>query len=67
MSTFDDRQSWWFPGDGHSAAAHGRYQVGWTGVNVPQSGTVIRVDKEKKGDRVVEVSVNPTDDKKGKR
>ena len=56
---FDDIQSWWSGDDGHTAASHGRFQPGWTGVNVPQSGTRIRVLAESAGGRVLHVAVNP--------
>lgn len=56
---FDDMKSWWTGNDGHTAAAHGRYQPGWTGVNVPQTGTKIKVLDEERGGRVLEVAVNP--------
>ena len=56
---FNDIQSWWSGDDGHTAASHGRFQPGWTGVNVPQSGTRIRVLAESAGGRVLHVAVNP--------
>jgi immune inhibitor A len=56
---FDDMRSWWSGDDGHSAASHGRFQPGWTGVNVPQSGTKIKVLAESAGGRVLHVAVNP--------
>jgi immune inhibitor A len=56
---FDDVRSWWSGDDGHSAASHGRFQPGWTGVNVPQSGTKIKVLAESAGGRVLHVAVNP--------
>jgi immune inhibitor A len=56
---FDDMRSWWSGDDGHTAAAHGRFQPGWTGVNVPQSGTRIKVMAESHGGRVMHVAVNP--------
>jgi immune inhibitor A len=51
VSTFDDTKSWWSASDGHAhdanhsgpASSHDHYQVGWIGVNVPQTGTSIRV------------------------
>ncbi len=42
------RSSYWSAGDGHTPAAHGRYQVGWIGVNAPNTGTTIEV-KDFKG------------------
>ncbi len=40
---FDDRQTWWYASDGHTPESHGRYQVGWSGVDVPKTGTTIQV------------------------
>ena len=57
---FNDLNSWWLPGDGHSAASHGRFQVEWSGVNVPQTGTRIRVAGATHGGRVLKVEVNPS-------
>ncbi|MGH3080684.1 MAG: immune inhibitor A domain-containing protein [Gaiellaceae bacterium] len=55
---FDDMQSWWSADDGHTAASHGRFQPGWTGVNVPQSGTRIKVLAESHHGSVMHVAVN---------
>ena len=43
---FDDTQTWWFDQDEHaSTGSHvGRYQPGWVGVDVPKTGTTIRVN-----------------------
>ena len=41
---FNDRLGWWFSRDEHTVTTHpGRYQPGWYGVNVPRTGTTIRV------------------------
>jgi immune inhibitor A len=40
---FDDRKDYWFASDGHTAASHGRHQVGWMSVRVPKTGTIIEV------------------------
>ena len=41
---FDDRLDWWFSRDEHTVSTHpGRYQPGWYGVDVPKTGTTIRV------------------------
>jgi immune inhibitor A len=56
---FDDMQSWWSADDGHTAASHGRFQPGWTGVNVPKSGTRIMVQTESHHGSVMHVVVNP--------
>ena len=44
---FDDTAQWWFNSDEHGATgAHpGRYQPGWYSVDVPKTGTTIRVAK----------------------
>jgi immune inhibitor A len=48
---FDDSKTYWFNSDEHAATgAHvGRYQPGWFGVNVPKTGTKIRVVNEATG------------------
>ncbi len=46
---FDDTKTWWFASDGHTAASHGRFQVGWSGVNVPKTGTTVRVKSQSQG------------------
>ncbi len=45
VSTFDDTLSWWSNEDYHGATGEhlGRYQPGWFGVDVPQTGTTIEV------------------------
>ncbi|HXH87185.1 MAG TPA: hypothetical protein VNI55_01075 [Gaiellaceae bacterium] len=45
VSTFDDTKDYWFNADEHAATgAHvGRSEPGWFGVNVPKTGTTIRV------------------------
>ncbi len=58
VPVFDDTKTWWYAGDGHSAASHGRYQVGWTGVDVPKTGTTIRV-KSVSGAGSMQVQVAP--------
>ena len=54
---FDDTVDWWFPGDEHGSGAHtGRYQPGWYSVDVPKTGTTIRVVKvDKRGVMTVKV------------
>jgi immune inhibitor A len=51
VPVFDDTKTWWFNADEHAATgAHvGRYQPGWFGVNVPKTGTKIRVVNEATG------------------
>jgi immune inhibitor A len=57
VSVFDDRKTWWYASDGHSAESHGRFQVGWTGVNVPKTGTQIRVKDVRDHGNIIEVEV----------
>jgi immune inhibitor A len=41
---FDDTLNWWYGRDEHTVDTHpGRYQPGWYSVNVPKTGTTIRV------------------------
>jgi immune inhibitor A len=42
---FDDTKTWWVGADEHGATGShpGRYQPGWYGVDVPKTGTTIRV------------------------
>jgi immune inhibitor A len=43
---FNDNLDWWFSGDEHGDGEHvGHYQPGWYSVNVPKTGTTIRVVK----------------------
>jgi len=43
---FDDTKTWWFNCDQHACTGkhQGRYQPGWTGVDVPKTGTTITVN-----------------------
>ena len=54
---FDDTLDWWFPGDEHGTGDHpGFYEPEWYSVNVPKTGTTIRVVQvDKRG--VMTVSV----------
>ena len=58
QSVFDDRLDWWYAGDEHGDGEHvGHYQPGWYGVDVPKTGTVIKVVKvDKNGVMTVKVS-----------
>lgn len=57
VPTFDDTLDWWFDSDEHGAGTHpGFYQPGWYSVNVPKTGTTIRVVKVAK-DGVMTVEV----------
>jgi immune inhibitor A len=42
VSVFDDSNSYWTANDGHDHSST-RYQPGWSSVNVPDTGTTIRV------------------------
>jgi immune inhibitor A len=42
---FNDLLDWWYAGDEHGTPHPGRYQPGWVGVDVPKTGTTIRVVK----------------------
>ena len=46
VPTFDDTKTWWFDCDTHACtdSHQGRYQPGWTGVDVPKTGTTITVN-----------------------
>ena len=59
VPVFNDMLNWWFPTDGHSAASHGRYQPGWMSVNVPKTGTYIRVKNTSAHDGFMQVEVGP--------
>jgi immune inhibitor A len=56
---FDDMRSYWTGDDGHTAAFHGRFQPQWTSVKVAATGTRIKVLKETRRGRVMDVEVNP--------
>jgi len=51
VRVFDDTRRYWSDSDQHGAGEHaGRYQPGWYSVDVPRTGTTIRVLKvNKKG------------------
>jgi immune inhibitor A len=59
VSVFNDLKTWWYESDGHSPESHGRFQVGWTGVNVPKTGTKIRVKDIDSHGNIIEVEVRP--------
>ncbi len=40
---FNDNLDWWYAFDEHGSEHEGRYQPGWYGVDVPKTGTKIRV------------------------
>ena len=45
VPVFNDRREWWYPSDEHGSSHPGTYQPGWYGVDVPNSGTKIRLLK----------------------
>jgi immune inhibitor A len=55
---FNDLKSYWTGDDGHTPAAHGRFQPGWNSVKVAGTGTRIRVEHQTHGGRVMTVKVN---------
>ena len=58
---FDDTNTWWFNNDGDGATGDhlGRYQPGWYGVDVPKTGTTIRVVSSSKQGNQLNVVVAP--------
>jgi len=57
VRVFDDRNDFWTAGDGHDHSAH-RYQPGWNSVNVPKTGTTIRVVGTSAQGSFMQVNVN---------
>ena len=58
---FDDTEDWWFPNDEHTVeGVHpGRIQPGWNSVDVPETGTVIKVVKvQKDKDMIIKVTTS---------
>ncbi|MEO7910299.1 MAG: immune inhibitor A domain-containing protein [Roseiflexaceae bacterium] len=60
VRVFDDLQTWWYASDSHSAESHGRYQVGWNGVDVPKTGTQIRVKNTSLHGFYMDIEVGPS-------
>ena len=59
VSTFDDRNTYWFANDGVHPTPHpGRYQPGWYSVDVPKTGTTIRVVSQAKQGNQLNLQVN---------
>ncbi len=55
---FDDMRDWWFDSDEHATGEHeGHYQPGWYSVDVPKTGTTIRVVKVEKKSGVMTIRV----------
>ena len=61
VPVFDDTKTWWFNSDIHAATGShvGRYQPGWVGVDVPKTGTTIRVKGTSAQGSFMEVQVAP--------
>ena len=59
VSVFDDLQNWWVSGDPGDAPGTGRYQSEWNSVNVPKTGTQIRIQSETKGG-FTQIEVRPS-------
>jgi immune inhibitor A len=59
VPVFNDLLNWWSASDGHTPASHGRFQPGWTGVNVPKTGTTIRVKSVSAQGKFMEIQVAP--------
>ena len=55
---FDDSRSYWVNGHAGDAADNGRYQSEWASVNVPNTGTTIRVVSVSALGNFMQVSVN---------
>ena len=58
---FDDRNTYWYDDDGHGATGShaGRFQPGWVGVDVPATGTTVRVRSVSTREDVMHVEVRP--------
>ena len=59
VPVFNDLNTYWFGGDGHTAASHGRHQVEWQSVNPPKTGTTIRVKNTSTQGEFMQVEVAP--------
>jgi len=61
VPVFDDRKDYWFNCDGDACTGShvGRYQPGWYGVNVPKTGTQIRVKGTSAQGNFMQVEVSP--------
>jgi immune inhibitor A len=57
VSVFDDTQNWWTAADPGNVL--GKHQAGWIGVNVPKTGTKVKVKGETKRNYSVEIEVTP--------
>ncbi|MGZ5393061.1 MAG: immune inhibitor A domain-containing protein [Mycobacterium sp.] len=53
----DGTSIYWAPGDPSDAAANGRYQAEWNSVNVPNTGTVVRLKSiSSTGEMVIDIN-----------
>jgi immune inhibitor A len=61
VPVFDDTKTWWVDEDEHAVTGEhaGRYQPGWYGVDVPKTGTTIRVVGTSKQGNSMSVLVAP--------
>lgn len=61
VPVFDDTRTWWVNEDEHAATGShaGRYEPGWYGVDVPKTGTTIRVVSTSKQGNAMNVLVAP--------
>ncbi len=61
VAVFNDKLDWWFPRDEHTVSTHpGHYQPGWYSVDVPKTGTTIRVVDVNRKSKVMTVRVGTT-------
>jgi immune inhibitor A len=59
VSVFDDMQNWWTASDPGDTVFGARYQASWSGVNVPKTGTTVKVKGDTKKDWSVNVEITP--------
>ncbi|MBA3347374.1 MAG: immune inhibitor A [Actinobacteria bacterium] len=61
VPVFDDRKDYWFNADEHASTGNhvGRYEPGWSSVNVPKTGTQIRVKSVSAQGNFMQVEVSP--------
>jgi immune inhibitor A len=58
VTKFDDSKSYWVNGDPGDAPNYGRYQSEWNSVNVPHTGTTIRIAGTSSQGSFMQVNVN---------
>ncbi|MGE9807883.1 immune inhibitor A domain-containing protein [Janibacter sp. G1551] len=61
VPVFDDTKTWWFNADEHAATSShaGRYEPGWYSVDVPKTGTTVRVVSSSKQGNELNLVVAP--------